>query len=69
MREFKAKAKNDCLCESYYHSQKRKFLKGRHYVVKANPIRTDNGLTVYLHGLPMCDVGSPFFEENFELIK
>lgn len=64
----KARAKKDCVCESYYHSKRTKFRKGNYYSVKSNPIRADKGLSVYFKGLPTCDVGSPFFEENFELI-
>lgn len=69
IKKFKAVAKNDCVSDSYYHSKKKQFKKGNLYSVRNNSIRSDNGLTVFKGGLPMCDVGSPFFNENFELIE
>lgn len=65
----KAKAKQDGICDSYLHSKHKRFKKGSYYSVKVAPSHAEEVKYVYIGGLPMCAVDSPFFNENFEVIN
>lgn len=69
MVKTKAIALNSVWCDSYYHSKKWFFKKGHVYSVKVVPFSSEHSEAIYVNGLPMCDVGSTFFEENFKLIQ